>query len=220
MLREDHPKTFDLAIPFLGVFYALVLIFNQISIYLYFSVALSLIGILWSVSENYSKSTYFSFVVALFLTLVGIYYHAVQPYPRSILSFVRGERTVLISSHELVRNGLWIEAGQLDTYTKLVNLIQKETKPDETIFVIANNLSIYFLTNRKNPFRFFNSAFGVDNEKKAQEVIKQLEKMPPKLVVYNPYDQYLTPAMDSVIDFIKRRYKFFMRIEDIEVFKY
>ncbi len=66
---------------------------------------------------------------------------------------------------------------------------------------------LYFLTRRRNPFRFLNSAIGVGNADDLKGVLAALEREPPKLVFHWPDDTLNTPFSLEIMAFVKRRYE-------------
>jgi exosome complex RNA-binding protein Rrp42 (RNase PH superfamily) len=68
----------------------------------------------------------------------------------------------------LDRCGLWIDAASLGTYAALVQTIKEQSQPAETIFVIPNDPELYFLADRRNPFKFWNSAIGIVDSEEAE----------------------------------------------------
>lgn len=77
-------------------------------------------------------------------------------------------------------NQQWINQ---DT-TNIAAYIQHNTKPDEPIFVFTQQPIYYYLTNRQNPSRFYIPWFA-DPGKLSAELLKDLTKNPPKIILYN-----------------------------------
>ena len=42
-----------------------------------------------------------------------------------------------------------------------MDVITAHTREGESIFAVPSNAELYFLTQRRNPFRFYNTALGV-----------------------------------------------------------
>jgi hypothetical protein len=64
------------------------------------------------------------------------------------------------------------------------------TSPGDSIFVFPNHAELYFLTQRSNPFRFYNTALGVHGVEDVRGVLRDLTVSRPRLVIHAPRDQY------------------------------
>jgi len=103
------------------------------------------------------------------------------------LDFTRLMHQPVYTRHELVEylkmprtsDDFWIkpETKQVRDY------ITAHTTKDDYIYVLPSNPAYYYLTDRKNPTRFYASWFA-DPQPFTDEVMKDLKKNVPKLVVY------------------------------------
>ena len=202
--RMDKTRAVLHPLPFLAVFYAVVSAHDQSPSYLFFSVGVTLAGLLWMTTGGSSWHRYIPVALACALSAIALYYHAGQPYPRNLLL---GERTALVPSRGLDRASLWMKAADLELYSHLVGLVQRETRPEETILAIPNNPELYFLAHRRNPFRFSNTAVGIRSDDDLKDALGTLAREPPKLVVYRPNDIFDTPAASKIMEFVRRRYE-------------
>jgi hypothetical protein len=101
-------------------------------------------------------------------------------------------------SYDLERSNILVgeEINTKET-EKLVKYVQKEVLESETIFSYPWLPELYFLANRKNvtafdtPYAFFSQEFQ-------EEMIYQIEKGKPKLIIYNPEMQFGNLVVDSL----------------------
>jgi hypothetical protein len=207
------------ALPFIAVFYALVSLLNQIPIYLYYSLPLSLAGLFWLVTRCRRSLVLALAMIAIVLSLISVRYHAAQPISRGLTGIIRGERESLVRSASLPRSGLWIDPESLTVYSELVRLIQEQSRADETIFAIPNNSELYFLAQRKNPFRFWNSAVGVRDEKEAMQVVESVKRAPPRIITFVPSDKFNTPFSSLIIAWVRQHYTLVKTVADFEVYR-
>ena len=210
-LRRSKINTEPL--PFLACFFALVSLFNQIPFYLYVSAGLSLLGILRLVKKFHEKWAMFTVITVLFTTMAGIYYHAGQPYTRPFSKMIRGERIKTIPSDALKKSGVWMSVEDLEIYSKLIDLIQKESKVGETIFVMPNNAEIYFLSERKNPFRFWSTALTAEINQ--EDILNQA----PRLIIHHRLDAYNTPRATAILEAVKDRYSLIDSIGPFDIYR-
>jgi hypothetical protein len=193
-------------LPFLAVFYALVSVHYQIPIYLFYSSAVSLAGLLWMTAGGAPWGRYLPVGLAGALSAIGLYYHAGQPLSRGLWGMITAQQIPLVESGGLNRASLWMEAADAALYTYFVEVVEREVPRDEAIFALPMNPELYFLTRRRNPFRFSNSALGVQSDEELTAVLDRLATEPPKLVFYRPDDKYNTAYTAKIVDFVRERY--------------
>src|SRR6185503_5688108 len=152
------------------------------------------------------------------VTFVSIRYQAAQPVGRTLGGIIRGERIELVPATTLPRTGLWIDPESLRIYTEVVNTIQDQTQPQDTIFVIANNPEFYFLSDRKNQFRFWNTAIGVRDENEAALVMNVLKNQTPKIIVIDPNDRNNTSYSNEMIAYIRGSYRLLKTVGQFEIY--
>jgi hypothetical protein len=99
-------------------------------------------------------------------------------------------------SYDLERSGILV-GEEINTTERLVKYIQNEVSESETIFSYPWSPEIYFLADRRNvtafdtPYAFFSQEFQ-------KEMIYQIEKGEPKLIIYDPEMQFGNLAVDSL----------------------
>lgn len=209
------------ALPVLATFYAVVSIHFQIPIYLYYSAGLSLAGIMWLMPQK-SRLKYVALSISLLLSGVAVFYHAAQPLSGRFDDFFGGRRNVMSLNRavsSLPRATLKIGTEDDKRYSDILKVIESETGPDDTIFALPTNAELYFLANRRNPFRFYNSALGIRTESDFQQVRETIITRPPKLVLYSADDKYNTDYSREVMRVVQERYDFLGETSGFAVYR-
>lgn len=207
------------SLPLVAVFYAQVALLQQIPIYLYYGLPLTFAALICLFANARPVRLLALTALTGFLVFVSIRYQAAQPIGRTLGGIIRGERIELVPATTLPRTGLWIDQESLGVYTEVVNTIQNETRAEDTIFVIANNPEFYFLSDRKNPFRFWNTAIGVRDEKEAALVMNVLKNQPPKLIVIDPKDRNNTAYSNEMIEYVRVNYRLIRIVANYEIYR-
>ncbi len=220
LARGDEGGSAPHPLPFLATFHALVSLHYQIPIYLFYTVGLTLAGLLWMASASPSWRKGGTVALACALSAVGLYYHAAQPISRTLGGTLLGQRIALVPSDGLERSRLWVEADDVELYSALVDLVQRETPPGETILALPVNPELYYLSRRRNPFRFFSSALGIRNQAELDSALRTLESSPPKLVFHQPADKYNTAYSEAIMEFVKRHYERLESRGEFDIYRY
>ena len=132
---------------------------------------------------------------------------------------LRGNRVAQVPARGIERAGLWIEPESLRTYTELIAAIQANSQPNETIFVLPYNPELYFLAERRNPFRFWNTAVGIRPGGEQQHVMNVLRNTPPRVVVIAPRDRNNTPTSEAIIAYVREHYSLVQTIGSFEIYR-
>jgi hypothetical protein len=206
------------SLPIVAVFYAQVALLQQIPIYLFYSLPLSFAALLW-LSNSKRRTVLVLTLTTAFLLFVSIYYQAAQPIGRTLGGIIRGDRIGLVPATTLPRTGLLIDPESLRIHTEVVKTIQTHADADDTIFVLPNNPEFYFLAERRNPFRFWNSAIGVRNEQEAAIVMNTLAHQPPRIVVIDPHDRNNTPYSNAMIAYVRSTYTLINTVSNFEIYR-
>ena len=217
--RFEVVKT-NFALPVLAVFYGIVSVHFQIPIYLYYTAGLSLAGLLWITADT-ARLRYVVFSMALLLSAIGIYYHAAQPLSGRFVD-IYGGRTIMSLNNQpssIQRATLKIDPAEARSYSEILNVIEAESRPDETIFALPTNAELYFLSGRRNPFRFYNSALGIGGTADFEYVKETIINRPPKLVIYRPDDKYNTTYSREIIRLVSERYDFLANVSGFDVYR-
>jgi hypothetical protein len=205
-------------LPVIAVCYAIVSAHFQIPLYLYFSAGLTLASILWMAPAVSPGAARLSSVGALGLASIAVIFHAGQPTSRTVHAVLRGDRYPAPKASGLPHCSLTIDAAEADTYRKVVELIAAHTADGDTIFAVPSNAELYFLSQRTNPFRFYNTALGVRTDADVEQVRRVIRQRPPRLVAFNPRDKYNTARSRQIMDEVRARYVLAGRVDPFEVY--
>jgi hypothetical protein len=208
------------ALPVIGSFHAIVSVHYQIPIYLMYSVALSLVGLLWLTSMRANRARVAAIGLAAFLVAVGLHDQAGQPLSRGLGGIIAGQRGPAPVPSDLAKAGLRIGADDAALYRRLVGVIDRETPPDAPILALPADPELYFLAGRRNPTRFFNAAIGIPDDAALQAVIATLKRDPPRLVFFRPDDKYNTPRLSRLMDFVRAGYERLPPIGAFEIYRF
>lgn len=194
-------------LPFLAPFYAVIALHYQIPIYLILSLATTMIALLWMALSLPSGPR---LAVVLGLTGMGavaVGYHAGQDPSRMVYDLLDGTQSTQVAVPEIPRLRLRIDPEGRDFYLKLLARIEAETAPGEAIFVAPSSAELYFLSARRNPTRFFNSALGLADATAARELAARLRETPPRLLLYDLGDKYTTPPLREFLTLVSDLYE-------------
>ena len=122
-------------------------------------------------------------------------------------------------STQLPRSGLRVDAESLARHEALVALIRQETGAHETIAAIPTNAELYFLSERRNPFRFYNTALGVRGAGDVARGQDLLRRAPPPHLLFAPTDNYNTPPARGIMAFVRIHYEARGRVGSFEVYR-
>jgi hypothetical protein len=194
----DAPR----ALAVLAVFYAMVAVHYQIPIYLTYTSGLSLVALI--VLAGGTRAMAFASIA---MAAIALYFHAGQPLSRGLGGMTDGERTEVVPAARLPRVGLRVEPADIELYDEVITLIKREAPPGATILAIPSHAELYFLAERRNPFGFFNSAFGVRTPLELAAVMTTLDREPPALVIYNSTDKYNTAESRQIMQRVMSTYE-------------
>ncbi|MGH7790141.1 MAG: hypothetical protein ACRERC_24960, partial [Candidatus Binatia bacterium] len=219
LARSPEDRRPAAALPYIAAFYGMVSLFNQIPMYLYYALGLLVPGVLWTRTAGAPRrgSVWEPIIVAV--GIVALYFHAAQPATRTLAEVVDGVRIPLVQNTRIPRTSLWLEPRVVDAYGDLVDIIQRETQPDGTIFVLPNHPEVYFFAQRTNPFWFPNTSLAVQDPNALDRVLRELAARPPALVIYAPLDRHRTAMSDEIIAFVERRYERIATIGEFVVYR-
>ena len=206
-------------LPFIAVFYALVAVHFQIPLYLMYASGLSVIAMLWSMSEGppIRRHAALGFVVAIMA--IALHFHAGQSLTRGWDGILRGERMEYVES-ALPNASLRLPAAEIAHYRELIDIIDRNVPEDGTIFAIPLEPQLYVLTGRKNPFRFYNTAFGITTESELRWALLRLTRNPPTLVFHRPDDKYNTQMSARLMAALRIDYEFIDRRGGLDIYRY
>lgn len=206
-------------LPFIAIFYALVAMHHQIPIYLWFAMGPVLLGFLWLTGARDAWRCGAPAVGIMAMTLVALTWQAAQPPSRTLFQIARGDAAGMAPVAGPRRASLRIEPAEAARYRALLDLIERETRHEQTILALPNNPELYFLSGRASAVRFFNSAFGLRGADDVAALTRQVAERPPALVFHDPADKYNTPESDAVMAFVRQRYARLGRIGDLDIYR-
>ena len=205
-------------LPLVATFYAVVSVHFQIPVYLYYTVGLSLASLLWLTPQISLVAARGSLVAAGALAAIGVYFHAGQPASRSIAGLLHGTRMTSVRASSLPHSSLRIDPDEGRRYAALVDLIRQRVPADGSIFAVPSNAELYFLSQRRNAFRFYNTALGVRSDADVAAVEQTLHDHPPSLVTFNRDDKYNTPQSLQIMEAVKHQYVLLGRFDPFDVY--
>jgi hypothetical protein len=217
LIRRDQAEAVA-PLPIIAVFYAVVSVHFQIPVYLYYTAGLSIASLLWLAPRLSPVAARATIVIALTLAATGVYFHAGQPASRDIAAVLRGERVPSARATALDHSSLRVDLEEGRRYSALVDIIRREVPEDGAIFALPSNAELYFLSQRRNAFRFYNTALGVRTDAELATVEQTLRNHPPRLVAFNRNDKYNTPRSWQIFEAVRHRYVLLGRFEPFEVY--
>jgi hypothetical protein len=143
------------------------------------------------------------------VSAVAIAFHAGQSWQRSPHDILAGRRVSDVWTQGgggLPRCSLRLTGTDRAAYGQFVAVIDSNSREDESIFVLPNDAELYFLANRRNPFRFYNSALGMRSPEELRDVVRELLDRPPRLVMFRPNDKYNNEMTSQVMDVVRSHY--------------
>ncbi len=206
-------------LPVIALFYSIVSVHYQITLYLFYAAGLSLSALLWQFTGRGKALRATALLCASVVAAIAVYYQAGMPLSRGLKGTVAGERLPVGTRLELDRAGIYVEREDAVRFKRVVDFIQSETGPSDTIFALPGESELYFLANRTNPFKFFNTALGIRSSAGLDSTIWVLKCRPPKLIFYNPEDKYNTAASARIAAFVRATYDSLTPLPPFQVFR-
>lgn len=206
------------AFAYLACFYSLVALHYQIPIYLMYSSALTLAGLLvvsrdWSIRSNVGLHA----VVACCL-VVGLMFHAGKPLPENISGVLRGDRGDPLVDCDLPRLGVDLQLRTCEAYKDIIALVDQHAAATESVLTLPANPEINFLSNRRSPLWFYNSALGIRSNSQLDKARSFIDAARPALIFYNPSDKYVTEHTRQLVKYIEEKYRLGGRMHGLTVY--
>ena len=220
ILKAAHDRHTEMnALPILSAFYAVSSLYMQDAIYLFFSAGLNLAAVLWWLSAQPRMARIAGACAAIILSTIAVAFHAGQPSTRSNIQLLRGVNVLSgRTTAPLDRASLRLDAVEQSPYPALVNVIETNVAPGAPIFAVPNDATLYFLSQRTNPFRFYNTGLSIQNTKELDAVLDRLRTDPPRLVTFRPADQYNTWSSLALMEYIRKHYDRIDIVGGVEVY--
>ncbi|MGH7498442.1 MAG: hypothetical protein ACREL3_06275 [Gemmatimonadales bacterium] len=206
-------------LPVIGLFYSIVSVHYQITLYLFYTTGLCLSALLWQTTNRGKALRATALLSAAVLAAIAVYFQAGMPLSRGLKGTVAGERRPVATRLELDRAGIYVETEDAVRYKRVVDFIRAETEPSDTIFALPSEAELYFLAKRTNPFKFFNTALGIRSDADLDSTIQILKCRPPKLIFYNPEDKYNTAASTRIAAIVRATYDSLTPLPPFQVFR-
>jgi hypothetical protein len=219
VLARRPPGSHLHPLPVVALFYAVVSVHYQIPIYLFYTAGLSLAALLWCNTGGTNATRAPVLWSTAVLSVVAVYYQAAMPASRGLQGIVAGERRASATPLRLARAGLYVEREDAARYHRIIEFIEQQTQPGDTILALPSDAELYFLADRRNPFRFYNTALGVRSSGQLDAALLTLKCHPPKLVFYRAIDKYNTVASERMISLIHKSYESLTPLPPFEVFR-
>ena len=199
-------------------FYSLVAVHYQIPIYLFYVSGLNAAALaaLAISARPFPRAMVSATLVGV--SAIALYFHAGQSLMRGLQGTMRGERGAEVVACNLPHCSLRLEPRDANIYRELVKRIQAHSVPGDCILALPSNAELYFITERCNPTRFFNSALGLLSEEDVEALLKQLESRPPAMLIYQPEDKYNSQRTKQVMMQLRTFYANHERIESFELY--
>jgi hypothetical protein len=194
-------------IPFLALYYGLVPLHFASFVYLAFAIPMVALGLL-----SLSRRGHRAVVVALTLP-ISLCFLAAQPTERSFRELLTGSRVPWTDAPGLPRSGLRVSAESLQSINRMTDLIRRETGADEAIFAFPSRSEFYFLSDRRNPTRFYNTALGLRDTASTRSLLRYFEEHPPAAVIYDPSDKYANRQSESILRWVQVKYS---RVDSVD----
>lgn len=186
--------------PFLALYYGLVAVHFPSPAYLYFALPMVVLG--WLALRRSRAPVW---VLALAIPVL-VYWFAAQPADRSLQQMMRGERIPWVCVPGLDRSGLLVSPGSAEAWGRLIGRLRDETEPEDAVFAFPSHAEVYFLADRRNPTRFFNTALGLRNDADLSGLLRGFSDDPPAAILFDRSRHYATSQSDSLHAWVVTRY--------------
>jgi hypothetical protein len=84
---------------------------------------------------------------------------------------------------------------------------------------VPSDAELYFLADRPNLFRFYNTALGVRTERDVDAVLQTLVDRPPRVITFRTNDKYNTAASRRIMEYVRSTYEQFDTVEQVELYR-
>lgn len=206
------------ALPIVACFFALVSVDIQAPANLFFSSALTVAAVLFLAAGAGARRSFACASFALVLSLIGLTYQAGQPLARGWQGIVAGETRTVVAPSGLPRAGLTVAAEEAALYGLLVELVEANTTPEDTILALPASPEIHYLAQRRYPLPFFDAARGLGTVAELQAAQAALAQAPPRLVFFRPHDSDNTPLVWRLMADLRDRYRLLETAGGFEIY--
>lgn len=205
------------AIVFIAVFFMLVSVHYQIPIYLFYSSALTLSALLCYASAQHKYWRYPAAIAVIGISAIGLIYQAAQPLERGFNGILSGHTAAHNTHCNLAHCDLYTTPGVAAQYQELLSIINEHTNKDDTVLAIPFNPEINYLSQRRSPFRFFNSGLDLNSPDKVNSAIETLQQNKPAMVILKQNDKYNTELISPLIKYIGQHYRLHSQLNEFTI---
>lgn len=218
-LLKEQVNAYDSIAPlgYIPVFYTMVSVHYQIPIYLFYSVSLTLAGLMWLLHKKYV----FKFLmpaVLFFLVAIGLVFQAGQPLSRGVIGTFEGDVKNKLVSSDLPHCSIRIEPSMAKKYGKILAIINETSQKNDTLLTIPFNPELNFMSKRISPFRFYNTALGMSSESDVIAAINKLQEKKTKLVIFDVNNKYNVKLTEKLVTYVKSNYRLYEKVEGFEIY--
>ena len=89
----------------------------------------------------------------------------------------------------------------------MLELVEREVAPDESILAVPGNSELSFLANRRNSLPYAYLPYGIRSDVDVDEALVALQGDPPRLVFYVPHLPYNTSYTERLMDVVRASYE-------------
>lgn len=185
---------------FIAIAFGLVSFYYQIPFYLYCSLSVFLLAVFvsiksWSETSNSIAISFLLVINILALATQSLGFQAVL-YPDSF------------TASEIPKVSLRLEKTDQQNYLKLISIIEEYSTKADSMFVFPKNPDLYFVTERNNPFPFYETSLEVNTEEQYQELLEKLELNPPRLFIFNQGSKYKRSFEERLFELLRTSEKY------------
>lgn len=199
-------------------FYSLVALHYQIPIYLFYVAGLNAAALAATAISARPIPRAMVAATLVGVSLVALYFHAGQSLLRGVEGVVKGERGGELIACGLPHCRLQLDPRDVRVYHDLVVRIEARSTPRDCILALPSDAELYFLTDRCNPTRFFNSALGLRTDADVAALVAKLESQPPAILIHRPDDKYNTALTQRLVDQARPLYRQQERVGEFAVY--
>ncbi len=207
------------ALAWFPTFFALASGHYEIPIYLFYTSALTLAGLAWQSLSFGSRGTMAVSLFLIILTVTGTIFHAAQPLSRGISGSIKGNTVSERVPCDLSRCSLDVEPDVAMVYQELIEFIDAQSGPEDLVLAIPFNPELNYLSKRRSPVRFYNSALGLRTNEQVAEALDQISRSSTQLIIHNPTDKYNSPALNPLLRHTRDHYIHIATVGPFHVYK-
>ncbi|MEZ5826573.1 MAG: glycosyltransferase family 39 protein [Geminicoccaceae bacterium] len=201
----------------IAVFVGVAALHFQIPIYLSFVAPILVAGTTQLAS---GKSRRLQILAGLWMTALAITgFSRMSSLPvesRATADLVSGRSVAADEVRLEGRAQIIVDRKDAETYTALLEVIERASEPEDAILALPNNPEFHFLADRRSPLPFVNLGLSVMN--RGNEAIARLEADPPRLVIDRRDDKYHNPDTAALLDWVRSRYRLVRSLGDFDLY--